>query len=460
MRRTVLAVIAAVALTLGLTAPPALAERPTPIRATIVPDDGSGTPPTISPDGSLTTRDGRSMGTVSRPHLPAGEKHQPASAGRDVAPAPKDAVARIAAPGAAPTLTTDSPSSWTVQAYETTDINDCMADPNSYGARLNPHSHLYTCGGVKTRVLFYVINMGVYEEISWIPVTITTIGYTMTPGLDPRSAQVVHLFEWGQPTGPQPEAVLTLPVRITTSCAPGVGSTSCVSDAPQGYTMTVAEWIASQSNAAFSFTTPATDGFGAGPDSFAFYNLSTFFEVVGGTGITFGQGDLRCDWARGLTNTTGCVFPNPDNKDTFRRIDYNDPNVFFSVSHINDALVFPNTTLPPARTKLIPGLRASGNALNRAAEQKMIDANRAKSQRACKQYDPDYAVAAQQNLQCDEYPFASTYQGAASNTFDFSVREIPAPDNLAAGNYLRAFYQTFRIADGDPFWVELRKDPQ
>ncbi|WP_323099153.1 NucA/NucB deoxyribonuclease domain-containing protein [Intrasporangium sp. YIM S08009] len=153
-----------------------------------------------------------------------------------------------------------------------------------------------------------------------------------------------------------------------------------------------------------------------------------------------------------------CV-PNPY-KDTFRRIDFNDPNVFFSVEHINDALYFPNTTIPPAKSKLIPGLRSSGNVLSRAVEQKSIDANRNKSQRACKQYDPNYAVAAQQNLQCDEYPFASTYQGAASNIFDFSVREIPGPDNDTAGSYLRAFYQTFRIADGDPFWVELRKDPQ
>ncbi|WP_323099150.1 hypothetical protein [Intrasporangium sp. YIM S08009] len=267
MRRTVLALTAVSALALGLTAPPAIAESPAPIRATIVPDDGSGAPPTIGPNGSLTTRDGRSMGTVTHPHLPTGEKHQPSSAGKDVGPAPKDAVARTTPPGAAAALATDSPTSWTVQDYEKTAINECMDDPSSYGARLNPHSHLYTCGGVKTRILFYVINMGVYEEISWIPVTITTIGYTMTPGQDPRSVQIYHLFKWGEPTGPQPEVVLTLPVRITTSCTPGAAATSCVSDTPQGFTMTVADWVASQSNATFSSTTPATDGFGAGPDS-------------------------------------------------------------------------------------------------------------------------------------------------------------------------------------------------
>jgi len=39
---------------------------------------------------------------------------------------------------------------------------------------------------------------------------------------------------------------------------------------------------------------------------------------------------------------------------------------------------------------------------------------------------------------------------------DFSVRGISAADNAAAGIMLNRWYNTFRILDGDAFYVDVR----
>ncbi len=57
---------------------------------------------------------------------------------------------------------------------------------------------------------------------------------------------------------------------------------------------------------------------------------------------------------------------------------------------------------------------------------------------------------------CDEYPMASTYQGAyfvgKSRT---SVAHVPLTDNSYNGNLLNDFYRNNRILDGDEFWVKV-----
>lgn len=53
---------------------------------------------------------------------------------------------------------------------------------------------------------------------------------------------------------------------------------------------------------------------------------------------------------------------------------------------------------------------------------------------------------------CDEYPFASTYEGAANNS-DYSAVAVNAAQNSFAGTRLATFYQNNRIIDHDNFWV-------
>lgn len=59
------------------------------------------------------------------------------------------------------------------------------------------------------------------------------------------------------------------------------------------------------------------------------------------------------------------------------------------------------------------------------------------------------------SLHCDEYPFGSTIEGAANTTYDYSLRALGGAQNTAQGNALSAFYSTYRIGDGNHFWVQI-----
>ncbi|MBB5968014.1 NucA/NucB deoxyribonuclease domain-containing protein [Planomonospora venezuelensis] len=68
-------------------------------------------------------------------------------------------------------------------------------------------------------------------------------------------------------------------------------------------------------------------------------------------------------------------------------------------------------------------------------------------------------------LQCDEYPFASTEQGAAIDKINYSVRAVFTSHNREHGKALQAFYGEYRLITydpdktptkvGDPFWVKI-----
>ncbi|MFF2641761.1 NucA/NucB deoxyribonuclease domain-containing protein [Streptomyces niveus] len=68
--------------------------------------------------------------------------------------------------------------------------------------------------------------------------------------------------------------------------------------------------------------------------------------------------------------------------------------------------------------------------------------------------------------QCDEYPFASTLEGAGSPDWDFSVRAVPKGNNQSAGGTLLSYYNADRVlawdaslpepdVTNDMFWVEI-----
>ncbi|MEV6983688.1 DUF4082 domain-containing protein [Sphaerisporangium sp. NPDC051017] len=56
-------------------------------------------------------------------------------------------------------------------------------------------------------------------------------------------------------------------------------------------------------------------------------------------------------------------------------------------------------------------------------------------------------------LECDEYPFASTYQGAATANGAYSVRAVNGRQNNAQGDALKRFYADYRVGAENPFWV-------
>lgn len=54
---------------------------------------------------------------------------------------------------------------------------------------------------------------------------------------------------------------------------------------------------------------------------------------------------------------------------------------------------------------------------------------------------------------CDEYPYASTYEGGTSGKV--TVAHVSATDNSNGGNKLISFYKNNRILDGDSFFVQV-----
>jgi hypothetical protein len=59
-------------------------------------------------------------------------------------------------------------------------------------------------------------------------------------------------------------------------------------------------------------------------------------------------------------------------------------------------------------------------------------------------------------LNCDEYPFASTKEGAAAGDNRFSAPLVSEADNKAAGKVLNdQTYAPNRILGGDAFYVKI-----
>ncbi|WP_344192057.1 LamG-like jellyroll fold domain-containing protein, partial [Acrocarpospora corrugata] len=56
---------------------------------------------------------------------------------------------------------------------------------------------------------------------------------------------------------------------------------------------------------------------------------------------------------------------------------------------------------------------------------------------------------------CDEYPFASTIQGAAAAEGHFSVRALNHKQNVDHGHVLRSFYAHYRVGGDNQFWVSI-----
>jgi hypothetical protein len=92
------------------------------------------------------------------------------------------------------------------------------------------------------------------------------------------------------------------------------------------------------------------------------------------------------------------------------------------------------------------GRKGSGPPLHRTTDETLIDRNRQVSCPASRKRPPGKS--------CDEYPFASTEEGAANNP-DFSWRWVHARQNSVAGGLLGAFYAKNRVLDHDAFWVRV-----
>ncbi len=174
--------------------------------------------------------------------------------------------------------------------------------------------------------------------------------------------------------------------------------------------------------------------------------------------------ELTCDNGRSRSKTMGCVFEEA-------AAVFDPQKTPASSAHIAEAMVrtgFGSFALAQD-SRALPSSEALGRALSRTRNLTLIKANRATSKSLCDKRpwalpapascpapieDPDEIVY-QGACDCDEYPFASTEQGASTIDINLaSVKRIPSIDNRSAGGQLGTFYTQQRIKDGSRFWVK------
>jgi hypothetical protein len=193
-------------------------------------------------------------------------------------------------------------------------------------------------------------------------------------------------------------------------------------------------------------------------------HTQVFLQVGGGPNTIPDPGyhspvlDVRCDSATPGTAASGCV--NPQKTPVLPR----------TVS-----LQYPAFAqhVAAAQESGLPGSPQSGRALHRLTDPGSVDANREKACPGAWER-PD----GREPMSCDEYPFASTYEGAAfedaagftGRTFDFckltqlppgvsglrgwSSCWIPLIQNTRAGSVTGRWYTINRILDGESFFIE------
>ncbi|MGW7073090.1 NucA/NucB deoxyribonuclease domain-containing protein [Streptomyces sp. NPDC054855] len=138
-----------------------------------------------------------------------------------------------------------------------------------------------------------------------------------------------------------------------------------------------------------------------------------------------------------------------------------------AAQHIKDAYTKPTTTEPKNTKKDIPGRTAKEPLTRLYHDEKRRKANRDEAVKACKaKWGAGYSEG--ETKQCDEFPFSTTYEGAAQalKKYDpqgkapkknFSARPIPNDDNEAGGRIMSGFYTKNRIIDGadDGFLIKV-----
>ncbi len=146
-----------------------------------------------------------------------------------------------------------------------------------------------------------------------------------------------------------------------------------------------------------------------------------------------------------------------------------DPKVARHAKFVEESRANPDATWPrKTGKKLLGGSSTHADSLHRVARSKghglVIDRNRDTAVAACALPGmPAPLPDEPEPFDCDEYAYASTYEGAAGLTDpeqhkdDFAVRWVNREHNQEAGRRLNGFYETQRILDVDRLFPDLNK---
>ncbi|THA33492.1 NucA/NucB deoxyribonuclease domain-containing protein [Streptomyces sp. A1547] len=96
--------------------------------------------------------------------------------------------------------------------------------------------------------------------------------------------------------------------------------------------------------------------------------------------------------------------------------------------------------------------RARDRPPHRLINRDKQDANRDVAIATCNDVWGNYEGS---GLECDEYPFSSTYEGAAKNDNRYSARLIDGRDNRKGGERIQKVYEENRILDNDLFYLKI-----
>jgi hypothetical protein len=251
----------------------------------------------------------------------------------------------------------------------------------------------------------------------------------------------------------------------------------CHSSDPDGRTDTIAGWMR---NGTYSVEFDTSNSPGGGDlkhfdrDKVSYHDIEIRLSGEGGTMDKHVQ-PFRCDGAP-YASGGGCIFHEVT------------PTLHYSLTsedhaevaeHIQFAQDLPEETVPlGAPWKMIPGKPGSGKPLNRLyANYFYYDPslvltsglnglhyyrkNRNIVRYQCRRRKASLPPMETKNKQCDEYPFASTYQGAyfqkanqGQNSI-YSIRFVDAKQNNNAGQYLKYWYRADHILAMDMFYVQI-----
>ncbi|MDX3359763.1 MULTISPECIES: hypothetical protein [Streptomyces] len=258
-----------------------------------------------------------------------------------------------------------------------------------------------------------------------------------------------------------------LRVNWTTQCA-GTCSSPTVEPWPMGTPITVGQTLKST----YSLSDVPTTVYDYLDQSYSLSVSQPNSTIL--TSANWGGVDIRCDDSIAITNSAGCIIPGHTPTFDMSRLLYGSSADMISWAQINLARHW--------------GLPGSGQPLHRLQKSTEQRKNRTAICGASK-FVPDPGIP---DDSCDEFPFAGTYESAALNGVDDGrncaqttavntgssgylpadwatiipigahsgteacVRgHIPSSLNSDAGGGYGNFVKAARLADGDPFWLNV-----
>lgn len=225
------------------------------------------------------------------------------------------------------------------------------------------------------------------------------------------------------------------------------------------YSAPVAEW----NNNFLGFSLISPKGSGNGIDDLATCVWQNHYQATGVEGPTVWsdgpEAGARFDSSTYLAQPVGggAIF---DRVIPYMTYHLNDKLVQGVAFHIFFALNLPRFTFPPrtdSRVKVIPGNYNANppSLIHRlyagydAAAQERSNANETAKNAACAR------LTHTAGQDCDEYPFASAWEGAGLGDENFSVMYVDSAQNQKAGSRLSTWYGSDRILNGDGFGMNI-----